>query len=293
MADSFTTLLTAADLQAHLFDPNWCIVDCRHDLFDTSLGARVYREGHIPGAVFASVDDDLSGAKNGRNGRHPLPDRDALVARFRAWGIGNDTQIVAYDAQGGQYAGRVWWLARWLGHPGVAVLDGGWQAWMAHANWSSVEAPERKPRQFDARAPLVRVVEASELLAGVASRSPGDTVLVDVRAPERFRGEQEPIDPVAGHIPGAVNRFWQQNLDADGRFKSAAQLRSELAPIIGSRSPSAVVAQCGSGVTGCHLLLSMEIAGLSGAALYAGSWSEWIADPSRPIALGGDVKSEM
>jgi thiosulfate/3-mercaptopyruvate sulfurtransferase len=277
-----TTLVNVAELQAHLFDADWCVVDCRHDLMDVALGRRQYDEGHIPGAQFASIDDDLSGPKTGSNGRHPLPSREELAARFRAWGISNDTQIVAYDASGGQFAVRLWWLARWLGHDKVALLDGGWPQWLAETGWRSTEPPARPPRDFAIGAPLEGVVAADELQRLLASRS---TLLVDARAPERYEGRVEPIDPVAGHIPGAVNRFWQANL-ADGRFKPAAVLRAEYEALLAGRPPSQLVAQCGSGVTACHHLLALQIAGLTGARLYPGSWSEWIADPSRPVATG-------
>ena len=277
-----TTLVTVSELQAHLFDADWCVVDCRHDLADPTAGRREFAQGHIPGAQFAHVDDDLSGPKTGRNGRHPLPPRDEMTARFRAWGIDDDSQIVAYDAAGGQFAGRLWWLARWLGHERVALLDGGWPQWLAETQWQSREPPARPPGRFSVRTSLERVVDAGTLRAQLAA---GRTLLVDARAPERYEGRIEPIDPVAGHIPGAVNRFWQANL-ADGRFKPAAQLRAEFEALLGGRAPSALVAQCGSGVTACHHLLALQIAGLPGAQLYAGSWSEWIADPSRPVATG-------
>lgn len=277
-----TTLVTVAELQAHLADADWCVVDCRHDLMDVGLGRRQYAEGHIPGAQFAHIDDDLSGVKTGRNGRHPLPDRDELVARLRAWGIGNDTQIVAYDASGGQFAVRLWWLARRLGHEKVALLDGGWQHWLAGTGPSSTADPQRPSGNFTPRASLEAVVDASELQALLSS---ADTLLVDARAPERYEGRVEPIDPVAGHIPGAANRFWQTNL-VDGCFKPPAQLRPEFEQLLAGRAPSALIAQCGSGVTACHHLLAMHVAGLCGARLYAGSWSEWIADPARPVATG-------
>jgi thiosulfate/3-mercaptopyruvate sulfurtransferase len=280
---SFTTLIPAAALAPHLADPGWRIVDVRHDLMDPQAGPRAYAAGHIPGAVFASIDDDLSGIKTGRNGRHPLPERAGLVRRFRAWGIDNGTQLVAYDAQGGQFAVRLWWLARWLGHSKVALLDGGWPAWLAHGGASTAAVPTPPAGSFEPGNSLVRIATADDVLA---SRGQRDTLLVDVRAPERYEGKSEPIDPVAGHIPGAVNRFWQSNLGADSRFKSPSQLRSELTQLLNGRTPENVIAQCGSGVTGCHLLLAMEVAGLPGGALYAGSWSEWIADPSRPVAVG-------
>jgi thiosulfate/3-mercaptopyruvate sulfurtransferase len=279
---SYTTLVTAEQLKPHLFDTDWCVVDCRHDLSDFAAGFREYRAGHIPGATFAHVEEDLAGEITPASGRHPLPVREHLEAIFREWGIDNDTQIVAYDAQGGQFAGRLWWLARWLGHDKVALLDGGWQAWLAATDWSSIEEPERDEGRFTAAAPLVAVVDAERVLA---SRGDAATVLLDARAPERYEGRVEPIDPVAGHIPGALNRFWQDNL-AQGRFKSPAQLRAEFDAILAGRPPSRLIHQCGSGVTAAHNVLAMEIAGLPGSALFAGSWSEWIRDPQRPVATG-------
>jgi thiosulfate/3-mercaptopyruvate sulfurtransferase len=277
-----TTLVTVSELKAHLSDPGWCILDCRHDLMDVGLGRRQYAQGRVPGAQFASIDGDLSGPKTAGSGRHPLPDRTRLAEQFGAWGIGNDTQIVAYDASGGQFAVRLWWLARWLGHERVALLDGGWPLWLAETGLASTEPAARPPRHFVASDSLQDAVTAHELQRRLADRS---ALLVDARAPERYEGRVEPLDPVAGHIPGAVNRFWQSNL-ADGRFKQAAQLRAEFEQLLAGRAPSELVAQCGSGVTACHHLLAMHIAGLSGGRLYAGSWSEWIADPSRPVATG-------
>jgi thiosulfate/3-mercaptopyruvate sulfurtransferase len=277
-----TTLVTVSDLKAHLSDPGWCVLDCRHDLMDVGLGRRQYEQGRVPGAQFASIDGDLSGPKTAGSGRHPLPDRTRLAEQFGAWGIGNDTQIVAYDASGGQFAVRLWWLARWLGHDKVALLDGGWPLWLAETGLSSTEPAARPPRRFVPGTSLQDVVTAHELQRRLADRS---ALLVDARAPERYEGRVEPLDPVAGHIPGAVNRFWQANL-AEGRFKTAAQLRAEFEQLLAGRPPSELVAQCGSGVTACHHLLALHIAGLSGGRLYAGSWSEWIADPSRPVATG-------
>lgn len=280
-----TTLVSVQDLKEHLFDHDWCVVDCRHDLLDHTLGWNAYLQGHIPGATFASIEEDLSGPKTGNKGRHPLPDRDALVQILREWGVNNDTQIVAYDAQGGQFAGRLWWLARWLGHPKVALLDGGWAAWLAATSWSSTEQPDRPLGQFEPRDALVRQADAAQVQA---LRADPNTLIIDARAPERYRGEQEPIDPVAGHIPGAANRFWQANLTslAEGKFKTPRDLRTELDQLRDGRAPTQLVAYCGSGVTACHLLLALEIAGLPGAALYTGSWSEWIADSARPVATG-------
>jgi thiosulfate/3-mercaptopyruvate sulfurtransferase len=277
-----TALVSIDELKSRLSDPDWCVLDCRHDLMDVELGRRQYAQGHVPGAQFAGIDDDLSGPKTGTNGRHPLPDRGQLAAKFAAWGIGSDTQIVAYDASGGQFAVRLWWLARWLGHARVAVLDGGWPSWLAATGLASVEPAARPSARFLAGDSLEGVVSAHELQRLLADRG---ALLLDARAPERYEGRVEPIDPVPGHIPGAVNRFWQANL-ADGRFKPAAQLRAEYEQLLAGRSPSQLVAQCGSGVTACHHLLAMHLAGFAGARLYPGSWSEWIADPSRPVATG-------
>lgn len=277
---TYTTLVDADRLAAHL--SRWCVVDCRHDLSDPSYGRREYDAGHIPGAFFASIEDDLSGRKTGTNGRHPLPRRDDLVALFRRWGMHDDTQLVAYDAHGGSFAARLWWLARWLGHEKVALLDGGWQAWLAAGLPVSRDPPAHAPGTFTARAPLADCVDAAAVLA---TRDDAATLLIDARAPERYSGEVEPIDPVAGHIPGAVNRFWQANL-ADGRFKDAATLRAEFEALLAGRAPRNAIHQCGSGVTACHNALAMEIAGLSGSRLYPGSWSEWIADAARPVAKG-------
>jgi thiosulfate/3-mercaptopyruvate sulfurtransferase len=286
MPMDYTTLVSAETLKAHLGDPRWVILDVRHDLFDLQAGMRAYRDGHVPGAQFASIDDDLSGTKTGRNGRHPMPTREALVERFRTWGIGNGSQIVAYDAQGGQFAARVWWLARWLGYRCVAVLDGGWPAWIAAGGTSETTVVTPAPGNFSTAESVVNVVAAAAVLAALGHRD--RLLLLDARMPERYRGEQEPIDPVAGHIPGALNRPWQHNLTADQRFKSPAQLKSEYAAMLGEQTLRTVTHQCGSGVTACHNVLAMEIAGLPGSALYAGSWSEWIADPTRPIRTGAE-----
>jgi thiosulfate/3-mercaptopyruvate sulfurtransferase len=275
-------LVSTAELAQQL--GAWRLFDCRHDLMDHDAGGRAYREGHIPNAVFARIEDDLSGPKSTATGRHPLPARDALAATLGAWGIGSDTQIVAYDAHGGSFAGRLWWLARWLGHDRVAVLDGGWPAWLAATQWSSTADPEREPRTFAPRASLVPVLDAAQVLARLGD---GRTLLLDARAAERFEGRVEPLDPVAGHIPGARNRFWQSNLQ-DGRFKAPSQLRAEFDALLAGRDVGALVNYCGSGVTAAHNVLAMQVAGLPATPLYAGSWSEWIRDPARPIATGAE-----
>ena len=274
-----TTLVDGTTLAAHLGDPAWVVVDCRHDLADPAAGEAAYARGHIPGAVFLHLDRDLSSAKNGRNGRHPLPDIATLAAALGRAGIGPGVQVVAYDDCGGMMAGRLWWLLRWLGHEAVALLDGGLSAWTAAGGALSAEMPEPAARTFTP-APRDWVLDADQVLAGLGRP---DRVIVDARAPDRFRGENESIDPVGGHIPGARNRFFRDNLGPDGRFKPADQLRQEWTEALAAFAPEQVVHQCGSGVSACHNLLAMEIAGLPGARLYAGSWSEWCADPARPV----------
>ena len=280
---NYTTLINAAALAEHFLEPGWVVLDVRHDLMDPAAGRRAYDEAHIQGADFADLDRDLSSAKTGSNGRHPLPDRARLVERFRDWGIGPETQIVAYDAQGGQFAARLWWLARWLGHDKVAVLDGGWPAWQAMQGPLSQARPERLRGDFTPGEALEAAVAVEEVLASLGSAT---RLIIDARAPERFEGRVEPIDPVAGHIPGAVNRFWSANLGADGRFKPAPALHAEFAAVLGARPATAVINQCGSGVSACHNQLAMAHAGFTGARLYAGSWSEWVADRGRPVATG-------
>ncbi len=279
---SYPTLVDPATLQAHLGAPDWLVVDVRHQLADTGYGERVYAEGHIPGAIFLHCDRDLSGPMTGSNGRHPLPSPVSLAARLGEIGIGGSTQVVVYDDAQGMIAGRLWWLLRWLGHDRVALLDGGLQAWLAAGGALDRQTPVLHPTSF---VPEVRdwMVDAGYVQAFLETSR---MHLVDARSPDRFRGENETIDRVGGHIPGAVNRFFRDNLQADGRYKPAAQLRAEWLAVLGVWSAEQVVHQCGSGVSACHNLLAMEIAGLPGSRLYAGSWSEWCADPARPVARG-------
>ena len=287
MATTFTTLISAAELGARLDDANTVIIDCRHDLANLAAGRAGYAIGHIAGAWFADMESDLSGAKydatGAFRGRHPLPEPDALIATLRAWGINDDTQVVAYDAHGGMYAARLWWLLRWVGHAAVAVLDGGLAAWQAQglALTDAQPAPLASSGTISLGTPLVGTVSVDEVLASLAG---AELTVVDARAPDRFRGENETIDPVGGHIPGARNRFFKDNLQADGRFKSAEELRADFAPLVDDVARA--VMQCGSGVTACHNLLALEVAGRSGARLYPGSWSQWCADPARPVATG-------
>ncbi len=277
---SYGTLVDVETLKAHLDDPNWLVVDVRHQLSDTGYGERVYAQSHIPGAVFLHCDRDLSGPMNGRNGRHPLPDPQKLAARLGEVGIGPQTQVVVYDDAQGMIAGRLWWLLRWLGHDAVALLDGGLQAWQAAGGMMTEVQPTLEPADFtltlrDAWVTADYVMERLET---------PHMHLIDARGPDRFRGENETIDPVGGHIPGAINRFFKDNLLADGRFKPAAELRAEWLAILAGAEPDQVIHQCGSGVSACLNLLAMELAGLPDSRLYAGSWSEWCADPGRPVA---------
>lgn len=279
----YTTLISVPDLAAHLDDAGWVVCDCRHDLVKTAAGREAYSQAHIPGARFVHVDHDLSAPLTGSNGRHPLPEPAKFVARLGALGIDNGKQVVAYDASGGAYAARLWWMLRWVGHETVAVLDGGWDAWTAAGQRVATEPPAFTPAHY---APSIRTDLARDAAALVPAQGKPTPLLIDARSPDRFRGENETLDPVAGHIPGAVNRFFRLNLDVDGRFKAAATLRADFDKALGAATPSDVVHYCGSGVTACHNLLAMEIAGLAGSRLYPGSWSEWIADRSRPVATG-------
>lgn len=277
-------LIDTAELSRHLDDANWVVFDCRHDLMNAQRGAQVYREGHIPGAHFAPVDTALSGEKTGSNGRHPLPAAADFATFLARHGVAAATQIVAYDDVGGQYAARLWWLARWIGLTRVAVLDGGLPKWLAEGRAVTAEivAP-RGGSALVARPDDTQVVSAAEVLTGVNA---GEAFVLDARAPERFRGEAEPIDKIAGHIPSAVNRFFKANLNPDLTLRPPAELKREFAALLGNVQPADVIHQCGSGITACANLLAMEHAGLMGSKLYAGSWSEWIADPARPIARG-------
>jgi len=279
---SFTTLISTDDLARHLDDPAFVIVDCRHNLTDVDAGERAYRAAHIPGAAFLHLDRDLSGAKTGRNGRHPLPEVSALAATFGRTGIDTTKQVVAYDQNGGMWASRLWWLLHWLGHDAVAVLDGGLDKWAAERRPQTSELPAPRSAMFVPMEPGP-VATADEI---VRHLDDGSLFVLDARAPERFRGDLEPLDPIAGHIPGAHNRPYGENLTSQGSFKPAALLRSEFEALLVDTPPSAVVHHCGSGVTACHNVLAMSVAALRGSRLYPGSWSEWIADPAKPVARG-------
>lgn len=280
-----TTLIDPAGLAPHLADENWIVVDCRFDLADPAKGEQQYLEAHIPGARYAHLDRDLSGDKTGRNGRHPLPTAEQMRARFGALGIAPGRQVVAYDGDIGMYAARLWWMLRYMGHDAVAVLDGGLARWTREGR--AVRGGQEQWREaIFVGAPRGNwTLDADAVLAHLNDPSP---LLVDARAESRFRGEGETMDKVAGHIPGASNYFYQRNLTEEKTFKRPEELRDQWHGLLGSRPPEHVVMYCGSGVTACHNLLAMEHAGLSGARLYPGSWSEWSQDPTRPIARGDE-----
>ena len=273
----FDSLIDSKVLFERLEDPAWCVIDCRASLTDPTAGPTAYADGHIPGALFADLATDLSGPLiPGVTGRHPLPDAGTLAATFGSWGVDAHTQVVAYDAGNGAYAARAWWLFRWLGHSAVAVLNGGLAAWLAEGYPVHSVAEHRAPTAFPVRETLTRVVSVAEVIDRRASMD-----LVDARAEARFRGEVEPIDPVAGHIPGARCLPFEGNLGSDGRFSSPELLRRRFEA--GLNTDKELVCYCGSGVTACHNILAMRYAGLPEAALYAGSFSEWIRDPARPV----------
>jgi thiosulfate/3-mercaptopyruvate sulfurtransferase len=280
---AFKTLVSTAALALHMDDPAYAIVDCRSKLDDLDWGAREHAAAHIPGAVYADLMRDLSGPKSGTNGRHPLPDPQALAQTFSRLGIASGVQVVAYDQENGMFASRLWWLLRWLGHDAVAVLDGGFKKWTAEGRPTQSGASHRTPRVFSGspRADMTADVQAVAAQLGAAT-----TRLVDARAPERYRGDTEPIDKVGGHIPGAKNHFFQWNLDEQGLFRTPEDLREKIKASVGDVPADQIVCYCGSGVTACHNLLAFEHAGLPGAKLYAGSWSEWSSDPSRPTEKG-------
>jgi thiosulfate/3-mercaptopyruvate sulfurtransferase len=261
------------------------LIDCSFELSDPQAGARIYAAAHLPGARYLDLERDLSGPRTGRNGRHPLPEAARFVATMAALGCNDDTRVIAYDNAGGMYAARLWWMLRWVGHGAAGVLDGGSAAWRAAGlpfEAGAVAAAGARGG-FSLRPTLARCVTGTALAAQLGRQH---YLIVDARSPERYRGENETIDPVAGHIPGAINRPFRDNLRADGSFKPAATLRAEWLALLGGREPAAVVNQCGSGVTACQNLLAMELAGLGGAALYPGSWSEWCALPGAPVATG-------
>ncbi len=285
---SRSPLISVSDLAATLAGgAKPVILDTSFDLADPAAGERDHLAAHVPGAIHLHLERDLSGAKQSAEGqfrgRHPLPEIDDFATLVGECGIGPGTPVVVYDRQGGMMAARAWWLLRWLGHQDVAVLDGGMGAWQA-AGREVESGPSRRADHhspYPHRGPALPSVDADQLQSRLAQ-----VPLIDARAPERYRGEVEPLDAAAGHIPGASNRFYKDNLQTDGRFKPAEQLAADFGPLLGGRSPQDVVHQCGSGVTACHNMLAMEVAGLPGSCLYPGSWSEWSSNPDRPIARG-------
>ncbi|MDR2244668.1 MAG: sulfurtransferase [Burkholderiales bacterium] len=277
-----STLVTVPQLAAHLDDPDWLILDVRHDLADPSWGRRAYEEAHIPRALFVSLDDDLSAPPNGKNGRHPLPPPTPCAERLARLGVAQGKQIVAYDQGPGMFAARLWWMLRWRGLDSCAVLDGGWAQWQAAGLPVSAVMETPQPAHFVPQ-PQAITVDADAVLANLSSQT---MTLIDARPASRFRGENETLDPVGGHIPGSLNRPFTENLSADGTFKTAAQLRAEFAALLKEIPASRIVHSCGSGVTACHNALAMEIAGFSSLRLYPGSWSEWCSDLVRPVERG-------
>lgn len=283
-------LIQAEALRERLKTPGCLVFDVRADLKDHQAGQRAYEAGHIPGALHLDLETQLSGPRTGQTGRHPLPDRAEFAAMMRACGLTSRSEVVVYDACEGMMASRLWWMLRWLGHESVSILDGGWQAWVAAGGEQATGVARPSLSEAAAvqslapsRKPSMPVVDARAVLANLDEHR---LTILDARAAERFRGDVEPLDPVGGHIPGALNRPFTENLDASGHFKPAAQLRAEFEALLGDRLDRGIVHQCGSGVTACHNLFAMELAGFRGSALYPGSWSEWCSDRDRPVAKG-------
>ncbi len=280
---SFETLISPAELAPHLEDKTWVVFDCRFTLTDTEAGQRAYQQGHIPGARYAHLDEDLSSPITETSGRHPLPNPDILARKLGSWGVSNTSQVVVYDGTFGAMAARLWWMMRWLGHRRVALLDGGFPRWQREGFSVTTELPVVKPAVFNPSVNRDLFVDATIV---DRQRSDNDHRIIDARSEERFAGDVEPLDKVAGHIPGALNLPWEDNLDFSGSYLSADELRALYADKIGAVPPENVIHMCGSGVTACHSILAMEHAGMRGSKLYAGSWSEWITDPHRPVATG-------
>lgn len=281
---AYSTVISAAELEQRSSNADWVVFDCRFNLADTQAGHKAYQAGHLPGARYAHLDDHLSSPVGPDTGRHPLPDPASLAAWLGKCGVEPGSQVVTYDAQGSAIASRLWWLLRWLGHEGAAVLDGGFQAWCdAGYELQTEVSPARDAGAYPMIVNHEMAIGAEELADALGDKR---VRLLDARAPVRFRGEKEPLDKVAGHVPGAVNHSFSDDLDESGRYLPAAALREHLTSVVEPFTPAQTVCMCGSGVTACHTLLAMEIAGFHGARLYAGSWSEWITDPQRPVATG-------
>ncbi len=274
----YKTIIDSEILANYLGDPEWIIVDCRYDLLDSAAGRKAWEESHIPGAVYASVSGELSGDPVTDHGRHPLPAPQTMMGTFSSLGIDSGKQVVVYDDTGGAFCARLWWMLKYMGHEAVAVLDGGWSAWRKDDR--KVESGEiiNQRSSFFGRPNRDRLVIVDQL--------PEVPLLIDSRDPDRYQGKLEPIDRVAGHIPGAINHFWQNNLDEQGRFLPPDRLAENFTRLLGDTAPEDVVFYCGSGVTACHNIVAFTHAGLPQPRLYAGSWSEWCSDPSRPVATG-------
>lgn len=280
-------LITATDLARLLAAAPHTVrvIDCRFNLADPKAGRAAWQAGHLPGALHADLDQDLSGSKTGHNGRHPMPSIADFTATLRRWGVSAGTRVVAYDASGGMFAARLWWMLRWLGHDDVQVLDGGWAAWLALPGAVSTDAPPAPtPGDFTAAPRDGWLIGTDEVER--ALNQPAVMQLLDARAPDRFRGENETLDPVGGHIPGALNRFFKHNLDDTGHFRTPDALRTAYLSLLDGQPLDTLVHQCGSGVTACHNALAMAHAGLPAMRLYGGSWSAWCADSQRPVACG-------
>mgnify|MGYP001278472442 CR=1 FL=1 len=279
-----STLVSVDELAAHLDDPDWIVFDCRHDLANTEYGAQAWAKGHIPGALFLHCDRDLSGPMTGKNGRHPLPDIETFARRMGECGITPDMQVVAYDNEASAFASRLWWMLRWLGHEKVALLDGGLPGWKRAKQPLDTAVKAVTPTQFVPRQRPDMLVDTAYVEQHLGSTG---MLLLDARSEDRYAGQNERLDPVAGHIPGSLNRFYYDCLDdAAIYFKTADELRAEFEDLLGDRDPQTIVHLCGSGVTACVNVLGMELAGLKGSKLYAGSWSEWCSDSARPAATG-------
>lgn len=283
----FETLVTTSDLAQNLANPNWIVVDCRFSLADTERGATHYAQGHVPGSIYAHLDHDLSGpVLPGKSGRHPLPSVDETVRLFSSWGVTGESQVVVLDDMGGAIAGRLWWMFKWLGHDAAAVLDGGWLRWVTEGRPASQEPPRPTVARNSTFSPLIspeRICSAEEV---EALRLDPEHKLLDAREEIRFRGESEPIDTVAGRIPGAISAPFAMNMTPEGIFKSVSELRAYYSRLLGAVPIENVVCYCGSGVTAAHDLLALAHAGFGLGRMYAGSWSEWISDPTRPVAQG-------
>ena len=282
----FTTLITTDQLAAHLTDPGWVIFDCRFWLADAERGHRDYQKGHIFKAIYAHLNDDLAGPIiAGVTGRHPLPDVESISRFFSQSGLDQNSQVIAYDDAGGAMAVRVWWLLRWLGHEAVAILDGGWQQWLAEDRPMTDVVPTPTPRAFVPQIRSAEWITSDQVLARI---NDSQFKLFDARNADRYRGENETIDPIAGHIPGAISAPYADNLNPDGTFKPIEQLRARFESLLGDTPAEHTAFYCGSGITAAHNLIALKHAGLGEAKLYAGSWSEWITDPSRPLSIGAE-----